>query len=153
MNTFDPLLGRGTINVGRIQGGTKVNVVPDLCEIEVERRIVKGETPEQALEDILNVGKSLGIDAEVEVVNSKPAFKLDEDSEIVRMVKEFSGGETSFATGYTEAELYSRGAGIDCVVFGPGNKETIHTSNEYVKIENLEKCTQVFTKLIDRWCF
>ena len=34
-----PLLGRPTLNIGTIQGGTKINIVPDRCEIEVDRRI------------------------------------------------------------------------------------------------------------------
>ena len=34
-----PLLGKPTLSIGTIQGGTKINIVPDRCEIEVDRRI------------------------------------------------------------------------------------------------------------------
>src|SRR5262249_46652341 len=41
----DPLLGPATMSVGRIEGGTSVNTVPDRCRIEVDRRVVGGEDP------------------------------------------------------------------------------------------------------------
>ncbi len=39
----DPILGPPTLSVGRIEGGQSVNVVPDWCEIEVDRRLIPGE--------------------------------------------------------------------------------------------------------------
>src|SRR5262249_56278970 len=39
----DPLLGPPTLSVGRIDGGTSVNTVPDRCSIEVDRRLLPGE--------------------------------------------------------------------------------------------------------------
>ena len=41
----DPLLGPPTLSVGRIEGGTSVNTVPDRCRIEVDRRLLPGEDP------------------------------------------------------------------------------------------------------------
>jgi acetylornithine deacetylase/succinyl-diaminopimelate desuccinylase-like protein len=41
-----PLLGSPTLNVGLVQGGTQVNVVPDACWIEVDRRLIPGEDPD-----------------------------------------------------------------------------------------------------------
>src|SRR5439155_16017451 len=41
----DPLLGPPTLSVGRIDGGTSVNTVPDRCRIEVDRRVIPGEDP------------------------------------------------------------------------------------------------------------
>ena len=60
----DPVLGPPSLSVGRIEGGQSVNVVPDWCEIEVDRRIIPGETPAAALgaghDDLL---RRLGDDA------------------------------------------------------------------------------------------
>ena len=39
----DPLLGPPTLSVGRIEGGTSVNTVPDRCRIEIDRRLIPGE--------------------------------------------------------------------------------------------------------------
>ena len=39
-----PLLGRPTVNVGAVHGGTQPNVVPNRCEILIDRRTIPGET-------------------------------------------------------------------------------------------------------------
>ena len=41
--TPHPVLGPPSLSVGRIEGGQSVNVVPDWCEIEVDRRVIPGE--------------------------------------------------------------------------------------------------------------
>src|SRR5260370_20579413 len=45
----DPHLGPPTLSVGRIEGGTSVNTVPDRCQIAVDRRLIPGEDPKEAL--------------------------------------------------------------------------------------------------------
>ena len=39
------------MSVGRIEGGESVNVVPDWCEIEVDRRLIPGEDAADSLRD------------------------------------------------------------------------------------------------------
>ena len=155
-NTFsieDPILGKGTINIGKISGGTAINVVPDSCSIEIDRRMVPGESKELVLRQYKSVLKKLRInDAVVDMKFGRNAFSLDEKSKIVQMVKAVSSAKISEgATGYTEAELYKAKANIDSVVFGPGTKEIIHQPNEYIPIANIAKATTVFEKLIKRW--
>ena len=48
----DPILGPPTLSVGRIEGGQSVNVVPDWCEIEVDRRLIPGEDAATALDTV-----------------------------------------------------------------------------------------------------
>src|SRR5262249_26368707 len=49
----DPLLGPATMSVGRIDGGTSVNTVPDRCSIEIDRRIISGEKPLEAPKELI----------------------------------------------------------------------------------------------------
>ena len=44
----DPVLGTPSLSVVRIDGGVSANVVPDWCEIDIDRRVVPGETPSHA---------------------------------------------------------------------------------------------------------
>ena len=46
-----PLLGSPTVNVGVIRGGVQVNQVPDSCTIEIDRRLLPGETKESVWEE------------------------------------------------------------------------------------------------------
>ena len=43
--TPDPIVGPPSLSVGRIEGGQSVNIVPDWCEIEIDRRLIPGEKP------------------------------------------------------------------------------------------------------------
>ena len=44
-----PLTGHGTCNIGVITGGVQVNFVPDRCSIELDRRLLPGESAQDAL--------------------------------------------------------------------------------------------------------
>src|SRR5690606_29646088 len=44
------LLGPATCNVGVVRGGVQINFVPDRCVIEIDRRMLPGETCESVLE-------------------------------------------------------------------------------------------------------
>ena len=48
------LLGTPTINVGKIEGGIKFNIVPDKCILDVDRRLIPGETLELAKKQLEN---------------------------------------------------------------------------------------------------
>ncbi len=52
-----PLLGPATCNIGVIRGGVQINLVPASCEIEIDRRMLPGETCEAVLE---HYGRLLG---------------------------------------------------------------------------------------------
>ena len=45
-------LGQATCCIGTIKGGIRLNTVPDACEIEVERRLLPGETPDRIKEEL-----------------------------------------------------------------------------------------------------
>src|SRR5262249_4962319 len=63
----DPMLGRPTISVGLIDGGTSANTVPDRCHIEIDRRLLPGEDPRGAPRHFVQFLKqNAGIDFEFE---------------------------------------------------------------------------------------
>lgn len=69
-------LGPGTINVGKISGGTKVNMVPDFCEVEIDRRLIPGESLKVAISEVREILRSLKLKADIEVMVSRPPLKL-----------------------------------------------------------------------------
>ena len=148
----NPLLGSGTINVGVIKGGTKVNVVPDLCEIEIDRRIIPGETPKLAINQIKNIVKKLKLKADYEIDKSRLPMQLSEKLELIKLLKSITKIDFVGESGYTEAEMFYRDARIPCISFGPGISELAHTKNEYIPIKNLQKATNVYEKLIRKVC-
>jgi len=146
------ILGSGTINVGKINGGIKVNMVPDFCKVEIDRRIIPGETINLAKKQIREILKRLNLKAKVEFVAGRPAMVISKKSEIVNIMKGILKKRFIGSSGYTEAELYYTRCGIDCVVCGPGNEKLCHVANEYNEVKQLRSAVEAYEKLIKMWC-
>jgi len=148
----DQLLGKGTINVGIIKGGTKINMVPDFCEIEIDRRIVPRETPQMALNQIKSLAKEFSDKVKIEMARSRSPLKISKNSEIVKLLQQIAKTKLVVSMGYNESELYYRSCGIECVACGPGTSDAAHITNEFIKISNLKKGTIIYKNLIRKWC-
>jgi acetylornithine deacetylase/succinyl-diaminopimelate desuccinylase family protein len=162
INKSHYILGKPTFNVGVIKGGFKVNVVPDYCEIEIDRRIIPGEslnTVKNEFEEIIRrlKKKNKEFRAEIEVVTSHPALFTSEKSDIVKNVakvlKKFNMNSNPIGVSYyTEAEIFSRIANIDSVVIGPGDAKNAHVVNEFIKISDLIKAKEIYKDIIFSFC-
>ncbi|MBI4010375.1 MAG: M20 family metallopeptidase [Candidatus Aenigmarchaeota archaeon] len=153
----DEFLGRGSINIGKIVGGTKVNIVPSYCEVSIDRRLTHGESIEYAINQFRKILIKLKLDTKVggdfEMLGeSRVAIKTPKDSKLVKLLQSISNLKIGKLSGYTEMELYHRKLGMECIAIGVAN-ETAHSDNEYVKIDELRKSRYIFENLIRKWCF
>jgi len=81
------LLGHPTISVGTVRGGTQPNIVPDYCEIQVDRRTIPGEKDSKVQREIISFLHGRG--ATVELMNSKhPCIALETNPDLP-MVSQF----------------------------------------------------------------
>jgi len=151
----DVLLGTQTIGVGFIQGGVKVNVVPDACEAFLDMRIVKGQTPEGLLDDMNERLKEarLSDHVRVEIVHGATATITPFDSEIVSVsidaVRGVTGIEQSptAATYGTDCSVLQSKIGITNVICGPGSIEQAHQPDEFIDIEQLVQSVDVYLEI------
>lgn len=135
-----PLLGSPTINVGTIHGGRQANVVPDACEVVVDRRMLPGEGPEGVRREILSFLKERGHRVVWEDVKGvpEPALETEEGNDWVRAFLRSCGCRRGRGAQYfCDAAVLAMG-GTPCVVFGPGNIAQAHTEDEWVAVEQLE---------------
>jgi succinyl-diaminopimelate desuccinylase len=148
----NPILGSGTINVGVIKGGTKVNVVPEFCELEIDRRLIPGENIKTVGDQIRKILKKLRLNADIEFHNFRLPMQLNKNLELIKILKSITKIELVGEPGYTEAELFYRDAKIPCVSFGPGIAYQAHVTDEYIPIKNLQRATKIYEKLIRKVC-
>ena len=155
-----PMLGPPTLCVGRIEGGLQVNVVPDRCVIEVDWRILPGETWESARKELeAALAPALAEDRELQLVIEEPyqifgGMETPVDAPIVRLAREavrrIDGEHAVCGVAYgTDGAEFSP-AGIPCVVLGPGDIAQAHTSAEYVEIQQVVKAAAVYRELMLR---
>jgi len=159
-NSSHPGLGHATLNVGKIAGGHSVNIVPDKCVIELERRLLPGEDGKQTVADCeqflrKRLGESVQFTFE-EPYLIDPAMETTREAIIVeslaRAQQEELGfvGEVATVNYGTDGSKLSR-VGIETVVCGPGDIAQAHTANEFIEVEQLELATRMYSCLLANW--
>jgi succinyl-diaminopimelate desuccinylase len=138
----DELLGRMTLNIGMIQGGIKINVVPDYCEARLDMRTVKGQTIEGILDEMRS--------------RRKAAVVTPRDSPIVKVAleaveKEIGKKSVPTAATYgTDCSVLQPRVGILNVICGPGSIEQAHQPNEYISIEQLNQAVPIYSRIVNQ---
>lgn len=136
-----PLVGSPTCCVGTIQGGSQVNIVPDSCVIELDRRMLPGEKAEKILSDYRSLLE--GTNSELLSPDlSDEAMETSPKSEIVTTSMEVLSkmGKDSKPVGVPfgcDATKLSR-AGIPSIIFGPGSIDQAHAATEFVELSQLD---------------
>jgi len=150
-----PLLGKPTLSIGTIQGGTKINVVPDRCEIEVDRRMLPGEKKEEVLGVMKEILDSLQsqdslFQYRMEEIDYAEPSEVDPEEEIVRVgveaIQEVLGKKPPLRafSGFTDSRFYINQCHIPTLVFGPGDTNQIHTTDESVEVEALVHAAHIY---------
>ncbi len=154
-----PLLGKPTLGVGTIRGGTKINVVPDRCEIEVDRRMLPGEKKEEVLGQIKETLDSLhsqdpSFQYRMEEIDFAEPSEIDPEEELVRIVvdavQQATGRKPALRafSGFTDSRFYINHCHIPTLIFGPGGMEQSHTTDESVEVDALVQAARVYGRIL-----
>lgn len=158
-----------SISVTMVRGGIKENIIPDRCELVVDRRMIPGETTETMLKElkgiinpILEEEKGIQIQVDVNPTYYYDPYLISENEPFVQAtieaVKLAVGREPVLATkakaGSTDASHLFWG-GIPVIIFGPGDPHFAHSVDERVDIKDIVLSTKVFvsvlSKLLGKW--
>lgn len=156
-----PLLGPATVNVGVIHGGVQVNFVPDTCTIEIDRRLLPGETVEavlahyQALLDALK-SKHPTLDAFMEPpMLTDRALETAADSEpsllASTLLTEMGLDGTLCGVPFGSDASKLSHQGIPSLVIGPGSIDQAHGAVEFVDLAQVERAFEFYRNFILRF--
>lgn len=146
------LLGAPSLSVGTIRGGSAVNVVPDFCTIQIDRRLIPGETPEGATAEVRALLEPLGVTV-TDPVMAAPAFQTPADGPAARECLAAARGaghpapEVRHANYCTDASFYAF-CSTPAVVFGPGSIAQAHTADEWIALDALEAGVNAYLALL-----
>ncbi len=142
-----------TINIGKIQGGTKVNIVPDYCEAHIDIRFVEPWTVESMKKQVeASLTKFPGL--EYEVMSYGEAIYVPEDNPYLKDYREVAtqvlGREVEFDKehGATDGRFFAE-KGIPVIItnaIGGG----IHSPDEWVDVESLETLKKIFRAFVEK---
>jgi acetylornithine deacetylase/succinyl-diaminopimelate desuccinylase-like protein len=140
-NQSHPLLGQATVNVGSIRGGTQPNIVPDWCEISIDRRTLPGETSATVLRGLRKFLVKHGLKATINDSKEAPAPSLETNPRLplVQALLASVGQNSTVGVDYfCDAAILAAG-GIPSVVFGPGDIAQAHTATEWISVRQLDQ--------------
>lgn len=148
-NTAHPLLGTGSIHASLIEGGQEYSSYPERCLLKGERRTIPGEARElveKELGDLID-----GLDATVALPFSREPFEVGGTEPIVEAVRRASGVGDVVGVGFWADSALLAAAGIPTVLFGPRG-EGAHAAVEWVELDSLERCLDVYLAVAQDLC-
>ncbi|MCM3637475.1 M20/M25/M40 family metallo-hydrolase [Sporosarcina luteola] len=144
-----------TANIGRFEGGQATNIVCDEVRILAEARSINSEKLEKQtahmVETFEKTAAAMGGTAVTELKLMYPGFSFDEHAEVVQTAMEAIrnvGREPELMTsgGGSDGNVFN-GAGVPTVTLSVGYEE-IHTKNERMPVEELNKLTELLIEIV-----
>ncbi|MBN9186713.1 succinyl-diaminopimelate desuccinylase [Microbacterium sp.] len=127
------LVYREGLSAVRIGGGIAGNVIPDLCEVEVNYRFAPSRSVAEAEEHVRNVLEGF----EVEVVDVAAGARPGLDAPLAQEFLAAVGGEARPKYGWTDVARFSA-LGVPAVNYGPGDPHLAHHDEERVPVAQIE---------------
>jgi succinyl-diaminopimelate desuccinylase len=149
-----PLVGHASLSVTRIVGGIGDNVVPETCEMVLDRRLLPGESLDAAMDELHamldRAKREHGVDAEIAAIRTEAgSMETSVDEPLVR-----EAIAVSRAHGVTFPQPGGLTGGCDLVhfhdvgavgiVLGPGSLDVAHQPDEYVPKDDLARAALIY---------
>jgi acetylornithine deacetylase/succinyl-diaminopimelate desuccinylase family protein len=139
---IDKTLGTPTFNIGTIQGGAKINIVPDVCEALVDIRTIPGQDLSAILDSLAKRCSGL----EIERRKMSGPLKTDPAHPMIGVL-ESCGTRCAGAPWFCDAAVFAA-AGTPAVALGPGSVEQMHTADEWISVADLEAGIAFFKRFL-----
>ena len=134
-----------TVNIGAIDGGSKPNVVADLCSADLDVRYPPHLSKEEVMRLVESTTRVVGVPTDLRIKHEVPAVQVNENSDYIRKMKEIAGPQVRTVSYGTEMAFYAQ-TNPRCLVLGPGRPEMCHVPDEHVDIAQVPKAAEIYAK-------
>ena len=149
-----------TLHIGKLNGGVQVNIVPNTAVIDFEIRSLAGEDTDALIADLRAAAEAITAPLRAEFPEAEirierlwdyPGLGTPSDAGVVNFVKALTGANGTIKVAFgTEGGLFDARLGIPTVICGPGSMAQGHKPDEYVSLEQLERCEAMLSALVTR---
>ena len=139
-------IGHTTIHVGKMTGGTALNIVPDRAEMHFEVRHLADDDPDVILGKI---NAMAGEKVDLEQTVAYPGLQTAPTATVTRLACSLAATNTTTKVAFgTEAGFFD-GSGIPTVVCGPGSMEGQgHKPDEFVTVDQMAACHAMMNRIL-----
>lgn len=156
-----PGWGSPTLNVTTLQAGTATNVIADRSTFSIDRRLVPGESHEEAEAEIMAVlEEQKKIDPDLrfvrEIISDRPALEIPPDSTVVKTIEKAFEDLQGKPLGRMKARFGSDAAdivkatGMPMPILGPGNEDEATSIDEKLSIEEYLAAVEIYALTVAR---
>lgn len=150
-----------TLTTNLIKGGNAQNTIPAFCEFIFEFRALTQDQPKQIRKqiddyiqkDLLPKMQNENASANIvlDMISGAPGLDASEDADLTQLVRSITGEKDKIKVAYgTEAGLFQQ-ALVPTIICGPGSIEQAHRANEYIEVEQMEKCELFLMDLVKKY--
>ncbi len=154
---FDPPFT--SANIGLIEGGNALNIIPAHCSIRWEFRPIPSDNPDTLRADIEEHlaasvltrmrAENLAADITTRPLAAVPGLETPDDAPAVRLLSRLTGANRNYAVSFAaEAGLYNEQE-ISTVICGPGNIAQAHQPDEWLSDAQLAQCSTFLDRLAE----
>ena len=135
---------RTTMNVGKIAGGTSINVIASEASFDLDLRSEGKESLAElisAVERLFHHANGQGVSVDVEVIGQRPAGEISASHPLVLLAKtclQEQGLDAGLISGSTDANV-PLSKGYPAIVLGVTTGGSAHTVNEYINTKPIKQ--------------
>jgi acetylornithine deacetylase len=161
MEDVHPLVGPGSLHASIIQGGRELSTYPDHCLLQLERRLIPGETREDVENEMNDLLQTLSEEdpkfrGDHKITFYRGPMEVNPEEEICQLIKEATERITGVTpkytggTGWMDSEIIWN-KGIPVVCHGPVGSGA-HAKEEWVDLESVANIAQIHEYVIKDFC-
>ena len=149
-----------TLQVGKIEGGVAVNIVPSSSCLLFEIRSLYSDDPNLILNDIKNLSEKIvkshidrfpDTEIAINVTSQYPALNTMKNSDVISFLNGLTGNNNVEKVSFgTEGGLFSNELNIETAICGPGSMNQGHKPNEYIEKAQIDLCDQMLENLLHK---
>jgi acetylornithine deacetylase len=143
-----------SLNVGMIEGGSAVNVVPDRCTIRVGFRLLPRMSHDEVVQRIVAACRNAAGDDPhaVRATGESPPLFLDENTRIYHALCGLVGQTETVSASYATDGGWLARAGMECAVWGPGSIAVAHKPNEFMPLAEYARGRELLECAVREFC-
>jgi succinyl-diaminopimelate desuccinylase len=156
---YTPGLGTTSLNIGQINGGCQVNIVPGTTKVRLDSRVVSDDDKNMMINLVTTRGEDAANRVKARFSSTVLSYKppIVSDSKNPYILDFLSVVEQHGRQPMVEIAPYSTDAveivprlGVPVVVFGPGDIAQAHQPDEFLELSSLRKTLEVIASFIDK---
>lgn len=157
---FDP--PHTTLSANRIAGGAAVNIFAEHCEFDWDIRTVPGDDASEILQSFNERAERLiisharcrhaAVSMETQVLADAPGLRPVSNNPAEHLALGLLEDSLVEVAAYAAEAGQYQSAGFPAVILGPGSIMRAHQPDEYIEIEQLQRCRRFVERIAQHLC-